>query len=52
MLFVVSPCNIVVCNNEECYYNESGIAKCFNQVKIYCQGKLMLEQKLITQIAV
>jgi len=52
MLFVVSPCSTVVCNDGECYYNESGIAKCFNQAEQYCQGKLMLEQKLITQIAI
>ena len=50
MLFVVSPCSTVVCNDEECYYNESGIAKCFNQAENYRQGKLMLEQKLIIKI--
>jgi hypothetical protein len=42
----------VVCNDKECYYNESGIAKCFNQGEQFCQGKLMLEQKLIIQIFV
>ena len=33
----LSPCSTLVCYGGECYYNESGIAKCFYQTKGYYQ---------------
>ena len=33
----LSPCSTLVCYDGECYYNESGIAKCFYQTESYYQ---------------